>query len=122
MKQQTLDVSGASRVQRPVGGSLKYVSVDPTRWVALVARTSTAMVALESATMGLIGGILGVSAGLLVVVGMAAGQTWTPVIDPVTTLLAPLPGGLVGLLTGLYPALRGARLEPLETLRSGTCA
>ena len=42
MKQQTLDVSGASRVQRPVGGSLNYVPVDPTRWVALVARTSCA--------------------------------------------------------------------------------
>jgi macrolide transport system ATP-binding/permease protein len=75
---------------------------------------------LESATMGAVGGVLGASTGMLVVVGVAFYQTWTPVISPWIPLLAPVVGGLTGLLAGLYPALRAAGLEPVEALRAGT--
>ncbi|MDQ3858999.1 MAG: ABC transporter permease, partial [Actinomycetota bacterium] len=75
---------------------------------------------LESSAIGIIGGILGASLGTLVVVGVSAYETWTPVLDPLLPVAAPLIGGLTGLFAGSYPAIRAARMEPVEALRSAT--
>jgi macrolide transport system ATP-binding/permease protein len=71
----------------------------------------------ESASMGVVGGIIGASVGVLIVVGVSAYQVWSPVLDPAVPLLAPVVGGAIGLLSGLYPASRAARLEPAEAFR-----
>jgi ABC-type antimicrobial peptide transport system permease subunit len=75
---------------------------------------------IESTVMGLLGGIVGASLGTLVVVGVAASRTWTPVLEPWVPFAAPLIGGLIGLLSGTYPSLRAAAMEPVEALRAGT--
>ena len=75
---------------------------------------------LESTTMGLVGGIVGAGLGTVVVVVVSAYQHWTPVLDPFAPLLAPVVGGLTGLVSGTYPAIRATRLAPVDALRSGT--
>ena len=75
---------------------------------------------IESSAMGFVGGVLGASLGTLVVVGVSAYQSWTPVLDPGVPFLAPVIGGLTGLVSGAYPAIRASRLAPVDALRSGT--
>ena len=75
---------------------------------------------VESTAMGFVGGVMGASLGTLVVVGVAAYQNWTPVLDPVAPFLAPVVGGFTGLIAGTYPAIRASRLAPVDALRAGT--
>jgi putative ABC transport system permease protein len=84
---------------------------------------------VEAALIGLLGGIVGVIGGWLLGLGLNAGMlAYFDYMDVpmrgtfffVTGWLAALALGfatVVGLLAGLYPAARAARLDPLEALR-----
>ncbi|MFD3610340.1 ABC transporter permease [Streptomyces atroolivaceus] len=71
----------------------------------------------ESAALGLVGGVTGTSLGTAVVVGVSLQKEWTPVVDPLTLAAAPALGLATGLLAGLYPAWRAARIPPVDALR-----
>lgn len=72
----------------------------------------------ESATIGVVGGIVGTSLGVLTVVAIATTREWTTTLDPALTLPAPLIGLATGLVAGAQPAWRAARIAPVEALRS----
>ncbi|MGD0881326.1 MAG: ABC transporter permease [Acidimicrobiales bacterium] len=74
---------------------------------------------LESLFVGVLGGLLGAMLGVVIVYTVSALAGWVVVIDyaqiPIWMGLALF----VSITAGLYPSIKAARLEPLETLRLG---
>jgi putative ABC transport system permease protein len=73
----------------------------------------------ESTVIGIIGGVLGLGAAVLLLelLGNLAPLESPPVIEPSAILISVGFATAVGVLSGLYPAWRASRLDPITALR-----
>jgi putative ABC transport system permease protein len=72
----------------------------------------------EAILLALLGGAIGVAAGVLATAIYAQTKNWTLVI-PTTAWAGGLAAALlIGAIAGLVPALRAARMSPTEALRT----
>ncbi len=72
---------------------------------------------IESVTLSLVGGAIGVALGVLATWAVERATGWSAVMEPWSVLLAVGFSGLVGVFFGYYPARRAARLQPIVALR-----
>ena len=72
---------------------------------------------MEAIILSLIGGIVGLIAGVTgsQVLSMVAG--WRTVVSPFSALLAFAFSGIVGIFFGFYPAYKASLLNPIDALR-----
>lgn len=89
------------------------------RSLGATRRSITTQFLVESATLGALGGLVGASAGTIVVVLTAAARDWTPLLDLSVAAAGPVAGAVVGLAAGAYPAWRAGCVEPADALRGG---
>src|SRR5690606_32286106 len=72
---------------------------------------------VEAVVMSLIGGLLGVAAGIGTARILTAVLDWPTVITASTVASAFGVAALVGVLFGYYPARRASKLDPIDSLR-----
>jgi len=77
---------------------------------------------VESATMTLLGGIIGIVSGILiafiVTIGVNYfGYDWQFIVTPLSVFVSTLMAVSVGIVFGLWPANRASKLNPIEALR-----
>ncbi len=72
---------------------------------------------MEAFAVTVIGGLLGIAMGLVIAKGVAAYAGWKTIVTFWSIALSVGVSAGVGLVFGSYPAMRAARLDPVEALR-----
>jgi len=78
---------------------------------------------LEAAMLSLVGGVIGLTGAWLVAWGISqidlGGFSINAVVSPFIVIVAISVSVFIGLASGLYPAMRAARLNPIDALHYG---
>ncbi|WP_196278990.1 ABC transporter permease [Catellatospora vulcania] len=88
------------------------------RAVGASRRAVAAQFCLETAGLGLVGGVVGTIAGIHVTAATSLAKSWLVILDPMVLGGGPVVGMVTGLLAGVYPAIAASRVQPADALRS----
>jgi len=80
-------------------------------------RDVTMQFLIETLLMTVSGGVAGILIGAMVSVGIAAYAGWSTYVSISAILLGFVVSFLVGLVFGLYPAMKAAALQPVDAMR-----
>jgi putative ABC transport system permease protein len=72
---------------------------------------------VESVTISVLGGVLGIGIGLLASFGISSALGWPTLVSPASIVVSVVFSVLIGVTFGYYPARKAAGLDPIEALR-----
>jgi putative ABC transport system permease protein len=72
---------------------------------------------IEALTLSLIGGVIGIIAGISTAMVLSSLSGWPAVVSPLSIVLAFCFSGFIGMFFGFYPAYKASLLNPIDALR-----
>jgi len=72
---------------------------------------------IEAVTLSVIGGVIGIIFGIISSKLIASFQGWPTLTPIIYVVAASVSSALAGILSGLYPAWKASKLDPIEALR-----
>lgn len=91
------------------------------RAVGATSRDIFVQIVVEASVIGFIGGIIGLltAVGFIQILAGLSPESNPPALTPKAFIISFSSAVVIGILSGLYPAIKAARLDPIEALRYG---